>query len=143
MLFCDVLFTCTLPRYVAFPLLDAIDLDIILLLVFLPICIILAPVSCVWLVFAAAIVIQVPDELSPFNTTHGYFIVTLLPILPSIHSIEAFSSVIALFVTKLYTLFAQFCIVVYLHFAFFSTYISTTAACRDDDVYVGAVQPSI
>ena len=76
-------------------------LDKILLFVFLPKCIILAPVSCICPLDARLIVIHVPFELSPFKIQQGYFIVTKLPILPSIHSIVPFLSTNALLVTKL------------------------------------------
>ena len=50
---------------------------------------------------ARAILIEFPLELFPFNIQEGYFIVTLLPKLPSTHSINPFSSTIARLVTKL------------------------------------------
>ena len=53
-------------------------------------------------------VIHVPLEKSPFKIHAGYFIVTLDPILPSIHSIKPPSSTMALLVTRLYTSFDQF-----------------------------------
>ena len=85
----------------AIPPLEQIDFDIILLLVFFPKWIILAPVSCSCLEVATLIVIQVPLELSPFKIQAGYFIFLKLPTLPSIHSITPDSSTKALFVTKL------------------------------------------
>ena len=65
--------------------------------------------------------------------TAGYFMVTLDPRLPSIHSMVPPSWQTARLVTRLYTLVDQFWIVVYRHRAFFFTTISTTAECSESD----------
>src|SRR5690625_5325312 len=62
---------------------------------------------------AKAIEIVTPRAPSPRSKIDGYFIVNFEPIFPSIHSMSPFSSTVARFVTKLYTLFDQFWIVVY------------------------------
>ena len=64
-------------------------------------CIIFAPVSCICPLPAPATVIQVPLACAPFKMQAGYFILVFEPTLPSIHSINPFSSTIARFVTKL------------------------------------------
>ena len=68
--------------------------------------------------------------------------VTFEPMLPSTHSMVAPSAAVARLVTRLYTLFDQFWIVVYRTRAFFLTMISTTAECSESEEYTGAVQPS-
>ncbi|MNW60820.1 hypothetical protein D3C74_388400 [compost metagenome] len=59
--------------------------------------------------------------------------VTLEPMLPSTHSMVAPSAAVARLVTRLYTLFDQFWMVVYRTRAFFLTMISTTAECSESD----------
>ena len=54
--------------------------------------------------------------------------------LPSIHSIVAPCWATARLVTRLYTLFDQFWIVVYRQRASFFTMISTTAECSESDL---------
>ncbi len=54
--------------------------------------------------------------------------------LPSTHSIVAPASAVARLVTRLYTLFDQFWMVVYRTRAFFFTTISTTAECSESDL---------
>ena len=55
---------------------------------------------------------RLPFAPRPFMMTAGYFIVSLEPMLPSTHSIVASSYATARFVTRLYTLWDQFWIVV-------------------------------
>ena len=83
-----------------------------------------------------------PLAPSPKSTQFGYFIVNLEPKFPSTHSILPFSWTKVRLVTKLYTLLAQFWIVVYLTCASLCTIISTTAECSELVEYTGAVQPS-
>src|ERR1700736_6529421 len=90
-------------------------------------CTILAPASWCWPSPANATDSVSPLACSPTSHTAGYFIVTLEPRLPSIPSIVAPSCATALLVTRLYTLFDQFWIVVYRHRAPRLTMISTTA----------------
>src|SRR6478752_8612450 len=93
-------------------------------------CSIFAPVSWCWPSPAKAIERTSPFACSPVIHTAGYFIVTLDPMLPSTHSMVAPASALARLVTRLYTLFDQFWMVVYRTRAFFLTMISTTAECR-------------
>ena len=74
-----------------------------------------------------------PCAPSPMSQTAGYFIVTFEPRFPSTHSIVAPSYATARFVTRLYTLFDQFWIVVYRCRPPFLTMISTTAECSESD----------
>ena len=53
--------------------------------------------------------------------------------LPSIHSMVAPAWATARLVTRLYTLFDQFWIVVYRQWASFFTMISTTAECSESE----------
>src|SRR3954471_7946061 len=92
---------------------------------------IVEPVSWCWPSPANAIESVSPLACSPMRKTAGYFIVTLEPMLPSTHSMVAPSAHVARLVTRLYTLFDQFWIVVYRTLAFFFTTISTTAECRE------------
>src|SRR6478735_7671101 len=105
-------------------------------------CTIFAPASWCWPSPANAIDSTSPLACSPTIQTAGYFIVTLEPMLPSIHSMVAPSCATARLVTRLYTLFDQFWMVVYRTRAFFLTTISTTAECSESLEYTGAVQPS-
>src|ERR1700750_1186852 len=95
---------------------------------------ILAPASWCWPAPANAIDRTSPLARSPVMNTAGYFIVTLEPMLPSTHSMVAPSWATARLVTRLYTLFDQFWIVVYRQRAFFLTMISTTAECSESDL---------
>src|SRR2546421_12359856 len=90
-------------------------------------CTILAPASWCWPAPAKATDSVSPLACSPSSQTAGYFIVTLEPMLPSIHSIVAPSCETARLVTRLYTLFDQLWIVVYRQRAFFFKLISTSA----------------
>src|SRR6476620_8453225 len=96
-------------------------------------CSILAPVSGCWPWPANAIDSTSPLACSPVSQTDGYFIVTLEPMLPSTHSMVAPASALARLVTRLYTLFDQFWMVVYRTRAFFFTMISTTALCSESE----------
>src|SRR5438034_11677361 len=96
-------------------------------------CTIFAPASWCCPSPAMATLSTSPLACSPVMYTDGYFMVTFEPMLPSIHSIVAPSWQTARLVTRLYTLFDQFWIVVYLHRAFFLTMISTTAECSESD----------
>src|SRR5919108_5669516 len=92
---------------------------------------IFAPASWCWPSPANATDSVSPRACSPSSQTAGYFIVTLEPRLPSIHSIVAPSCATARLVTRLYTLVDQFWIVVYRHRAPGLTMISTTAECSE------------
>src|ERR1041384_1602459 len=96
-------------------------------------CTILAPASWCWPSPAMATLSTSPLACSPTMYTDGYFMVTLEPMLPSIHSIVPPSWQAARLVTRLYTLFDQFWMVVYRHRAFFFTTISTTAECSESE----------
>src|SRR5690606_6791767 len=98
----------TTPRYVTFPPCCEMDFETIVDDVFGAKCIILAPASWCWPLPAKAIDNVIPRAPSPLRIHAGYFIVSFEPILPSIHAIVAFSSQTARFVTRMYTLFAQF-----------------------------------
>jgi hypothetical protein len=76
-------------------------------------CTILAPASWCWPSPAKAIDSVSPLACSPIRKIAGYFIVTLEPMLPSTHSMVAPSAAVARLVTRLYTLFDQFWMVVY------------------------------
>src|ERR1700730_12106268 len=84
-----------------------------------------------------------PRALRPFNTTPGYFIVSLDPILQSIHLISASSIANLAGVGALNTLEDQFCTLTYWIFAPGSATSSTTAEWRVVVVNFGAVQPSM
>ena len=75
-------------------------------------CTIFEPASWCWPSPASAIDSVSPLAWGPVSQTAGYFIVTFEPMLPSIHSIVAPSWATARLVTRLYTLFDQFWIVV-------------------------------
>src|SRR5919199_2945705 len=94
-------------------------------------CTIFEPASWCWPSPANATERVSPLACGPSSHTAGYFIVTLEPMLPSIHSMVAPSCAAARLVTRLYTLVDQFWIVVYRHRAFFFTMISTTAECSE------------
>ena len=84
-----------------------------------------------------------PRALRPFSTTPGYFIVSLLPMLQSIHFTSASSCAMARLVTRLKTFALQFCTVMYCSFAPFMATSSTTAECSVAVSKFGAVQPSM
>ena len=79
----------------------ATDLETMLLEVCGAACTILAPASWCWPSPANAIDSVSPLACSPTSQTAGYFIVTLEPMLPSIHSMVAPSWAIARLVTRL------------------------------------------
>ncbi|CFE47275.1 Uncharacterised protein [Mycobacterium tuberculosis] len=79
----------------------ATDLDTMLLDVFGARCSILAPVSWCWSSPANATESTSPLACSPVIQTAGYFMVTLDPMLPSIHSMVAPASARARLVTRL------------------------------------------
>ena len=104
-------------------------------LVFLPIWIILVPVSACWLPFVKATEKNSAVELSPFKITLGYFHVIADPVSDCVHDIFAFSpSQIARLVTKLRIPPSlsppenQFCTVEYFTSASLWIMTSTTAA---------------
>src|SRR6185437_13734409 len=101
----------------------ATDLEMMLECVFGAAWTILAPASWCCPAPAKAIDRVSPLACSPSRKTAGYFMVTLEPMLPSTHSIVAPSAQVARLVTRLYTLFDQFWMVVYRHRAFFFTMI--------------------
>src|ERR1043165_3595773 len=94
-------------------------------------CTILAPASWCWPSPENAIERTSPLACSPMSQTAGYFIVTLEPMLPSTHSMVAPCWATARLVTRLYTLFDQFWMVVYRQRASFFTMISTPAECSE------------
>ena len=75
-------------------------------------CTIFEPVSWCWFSPAKAIDRVSPRACSPISHTAGYFMVTLEPMLPSTHSMVPPCSTVVRLVTRLYTLFDQFWIVV-------------------------------
>src|SRR5919199_4642875 len=123
--------TWTRPRYDVRPPPRATDLEMIDEEVCGAAWTILAPASWCWPSPANAIDSVSPLACSPMRKIAGYFMVTLEPMLPSTHSIVAPSAAVARLVTRLYTLFDQFWIVVYRTRAFFLTTISTTAECSE------------
>src|SRR3954447_17252672 len=123
--------TCTSPRYDVRPPPRATDLLMIDDDVCGAACTILAPASWCWPSPAKAMDSVSPFACSPSRKMAGYFMVTLEPMLPSTHSMVAPSAAVARLVTRLYTLFDQFWIVVYRTRAFFLTTISTTALCSE------------
>src|ERR1043165_1513559 len=96
--------------------------------------VIFAPASWCWPSPAIATESTSPLACSPVMTTAGYFMVTLEPMFPSTHSMVAPACATARLVTRLYTLFDQFWIVVYRHRAPALTMISTTAECSESDL---------
>src|SRR5690625_2198103 len=104
--------TCTSPRYDERPPARATDLDTIADDVFGAMCTILAPESWCWFSLAKANDSVSPLACSPISQMAGYFMVTLDPMLPSTHSMVAPSAAVARLVTRLYTLFDQFWLVV-------------------------------
>src|SRR3954469_8684122 len=133
LLWCEPGATPTRPRDDVRAPPRATDFEMIELDVYGALCTIFEPASWCWPSPANAIDSVSPLACSPIRYTAGYFIVTLEPMLPSIHSIVAPSSQVARLVTRLYTLFDQFWMVVYRHRAFFLTMISTTAECSESD----------
>src|SRR5947209_17377760 len=132
-MWCEPGCTCTSPRYEVRPPPRATDLLMIELEVCGAACTIFAPASWCWPSPAKAMDSVSPLACSPIRKTAGYFIVTLEPMLPSIHSMVAPSAAVARLVTRLYTLFDQFWMVVYRTRAFFLTTISTTAECSESE----------
>ncbi len=120
-----------------------IDFEMMLLVVSSAAWIIFAPVSWCWPSLASAMEITSPRALRPFRTTPGYFIVRRLPMLQSIHFTSASSWARPRLVTRLKTLFDQFCTVMYWIFAPFIATSSTTALCSVAVSNFGAVQPSM
>src|SRR5689334_17124238 len=96
-------------------------------------CTILAPASWCCPSPAIATLSTSPLACGPVMYTAGYFIVTLEPRLPSIHSIVAPSRHTARLVTRLYTLVDQYWIMVYRQRAFFLTMISAAAECSESE----------
>src|SRR3954453_17452993 len=93
--------TWTRPRYEVRPPPRAIDFEMIVLDVRDAACTILAPASWCWPSPAMATDRTSPLACSPTMYTAGYFIVTLEPMLPSIHSMVAPSCATARLVTRL------------------------------------------
>ena len=93
--------TWTRPRYDVRPPPRATDLETIVEDVCGAQCTILAPASWCWPSPAKAIDSVSPLACSPIRKTAGYFMVTLEPMLPSIHSIVAPSAAVARLVTRL------------------------------------------
>src|SRR5918911_2572428 len=81
--------TCTRPRYEVRPPPRAIDLLTMVEDVYGAACTILAPASWCWPSPAIATESTSPLACGPVMYTDGYFIVTLEPMLASIHSIVA------------------------------------------------------
>src|SRR5436305_11833254 len=97
-------------------------------------CVIFAPASWCMPSPAYATDSTSPCDFGPVITTDGYFIVSLEPMLPSIHSTVASRSALARFVIRLYTFGDQFWIVVYrMRAPGFSTSY-TTAECNESPV---------
>src|SRR3954454_7449215 len=93
--------TCTRPRYEVRPPPLATDFDTIVDEVWGAQCTIFAPASWCWPSPAKATDSVSPFAWGPIRNTDGYFIVTLEPMLPSIHSMVAPSAAVARFVTRL------------------------------------------
>src|SRR3954468_9812308 len=93
--------TCTRPRYDVRPPPRAIDLEMIVEDVYGAACTIFAPASWCWPSPAIATLSTSPLACGPVMKTAGYFMVTLEPMLPSIHSMVAPSSQVARLVTRL------------------------------------------
>src|SRR5437764_11381830 len=100
------------------------------------------PASWCWPLPAKAIDRISPWARSPIRYTLGYFMVSREPRLQSTHSTVASSCAAARLVTRLKTFVDQFWTVVYRIRAPGFAISSTTAECSDDELYVGAVQPS-
>src|SRR3954469_24533785 len=83
---CAPSWICTRPRYDVRPPPRATDLLMIVLLVFGAACTIFEPASWCWPCPAIATESVSPLACSPSSQTAGYFMVTLDPRLPSIHS---------------------------------------------------------
>src|ERR1700722_14550731 len=83
-----------------------------------------------------------PEAFGPMRYTDGYFMVRRDPMLPSIQATCASASARARFVTRLYTFFDQFWMVVYVMREPSNATSSTTAECRESVVYTGAEHPS-
>src|SRR5689334_14568779 len=98
---CEPSSTWTRPRYDVRPPARAIDLEMIVELVCGAACTIFAPASWCWPSPAIATESTSPLACSPVMNTAGYFIVTLEPRLPSIHSMVAPSWQTARLVTRL------------------------------------------
>src|SRR2546428_14176803 len=104
--------TRTRPRYEARPVPFETDFDRICEVVCGARCVTFAPAS--WCMPSLA---NATDRISPrapgsINNTAGYFMVTFEPRLPSTHSMVASLYAAARFVTRLYTFFDQFWMVV-------------------------------
>src|SRR3954447_22064871 len=110
------------------------DFDVITDDVFGAMWVILPPASWCWPSPAKAIESTSPCAPSPLRRTAGYFIVSCEPRLPSTHSMVAFLSATARFVTRLETFVDQFWIVVYRQRPPSRTRISTTAECSESVV---------
>src|SRR5947207_14118473 len=93
--------------------------------------IIFAPVSWCWPLLASAIDSTSPRDLRPFKTTPGYFMVSLEPILQSIHLISDSSWASPRLVTRLKTLGDQYCTVMYWSLAHLRPVGSTRGLCKD------------
>src|SRR3954449_12019840 len=104
--------TFTRPRYVVRPPSLAIDFESMIDVVSGAAWVIFAPASWCWPAPAYATESTSPCAFGPTITTAGYFIVSLDPRLPSIHSTVASVSARARLVTRLYTFGDQFWIVV-------------------------------
>src|SRR5258708_12278527 len=104
--------TLSWPRYVARPPSFETDFETIRLLVFGARWIALAPVSWCWPFPATATLMMSAVAFSPRREIDGYFTVLREPVFASIHSTVEFSYAWARFVTRLYTSFDQFWIVV-------------------------------
>src|SRR5215469_10805834 len=98
---CARLCTRTRPRYDVRPPPLATDLDTMVEEVCGARCSILAPASWCWPSPANAMDSTSPLACSPIRNTDGYFMVTLEPRLPSIHSMVAPASALARLVTRL------------------------------------------
>src|SRR4051795_11331825 len=98
---CAPSLTCTSPRYDVRPPPRATDFEMIVEEVCGAACTILAPASWCWPSPAKATESVSPLACSPRSHTAGYFIVTLEPMLPSIHSMVAPAWHAARLVTRL------------------------------------------
>src|ERR1700750_1989615 len=99
-LLCAPLFTWTRPRQDVLPPPRATGLEMMVEEVLGASCSILSPASWCWPSPANAIDRASPLACSPVIHTDGYFMVTLEPMLPSIHSMVAPVSARARFVTR-------------------------------------------
>src|SRR5438874_6286507 len=98
----------------------------------------LPPASCNWPAPAKATDRMSARARLPSRYTAGYFMVIFEPRLPSTHSTVASSYATARLVTRLYTLFDQFWMVVYRMCEPGLAISSTTAECSESEEYVGA-----